>query len=308
MPIQILDLDGALMPQAGLVAEAISVDARCWGPSLRLACRFATFRRFRRWLDRQLPPAGPALTLWGSGDFHHVTLAFLERLPGPFNLMVLDQHPDWMRGIPFLHCGTWLRHALRLPNLRRVFHVGGERDFDNGYQPLAPWTELREGKVVVFPARRRFERGRWSRLTVHPLLGAGGTPGQVVRDVLGRFRDDLACAPLYISIDKDVLVGTDAVVNWESGLLERAQAVEVVATFVAAAEGRLAGADLLGDWSAVRLGGWINRACDWLDHPSPSPDPNEAATVNHQANAAFLEVLAPILSAPRNGSAPSFKD
>src|SRR5581483_4494910 len=104
------------------------------------------------------------------GDFHHVSLALVRRIMTPFNLLVLDKHPDWMRGIPFLHCGTWLRHALRLPGLQRVFHCGGETDFDNGYRWLAPWPEIRAGRVVAFPARRRF---RWGGLATRPLLSEG---------------------------------------------------------------------------------------------------------------------------------------
>ena len=62
----------------------------------------------------------------------------------PFNLLVLDKHPDWMRGIPFLHCGTWLHHALQLPTLNRVIHCGGDLDFDNAYRWLAPWREIKD--------------------------------------------------------------------------------------------------------------------------------------------------------------------
>jgi hypothetical protein len=70
-----------------------------------MACRLGKFARFERALagflgsdtDRE-----PALTLFGSGDFHHVSLALLRRLQQPFNLLVIDKHPDWMRAIPFL--------------------------------------------------------------------------------------------------------------------------------------------------------------------------------------------------------------
>ena len=75
---------------------------------------------------------------------------------------MLDNHPDWMRGVPFLHCGTWLRHASLLPMARRIFHVGGEVDFDNSYRWMAPWRELREGRITPFPAYRRFRRGAWA--------------------------------------------------------------------------------------------------------------------------------------------------
>ena len=104
------------------------------GTALRLACRFARFHAFEEELGRYLDGREPALTFYGSGDLHHVSLALLRRFTTPFNLLLLDKHPDWMCGIPFLHCGTWLRHALRLPLLRRVFHVGGDLDFDNAWR------------------------------------------------------------------------------------------------------------------------------------------------------------------------------
>ena len=274
-------------------AGAEWVPAQDWGGRIRLACGFGTFDRFRRWLDDWLPDRVPGVTLYGSGDFHHVTLALLGRVREPFNLLVLDKHPDWMRGIPFLHCGTWLRHALRLPGLRRAFLCGGEADFDNTYRWLAPWPEILEGRVVVFPARRRFVRGGWAKIPVRPLLADGTPVDESLRDALEPLRDELRRYPLYVSIDKDVLTPEDAAVNWDSGLLRLSDAVTTLETFLAAAGGRLAGADVLGDWSPVRLGHWLNRLCDRLDHPSPIHNPAEAAERNRKANAALLRTLVP---------------
>ncbi len=289
--VQVLDLDGSLAGQAEwLPAQTAWFPARDWGPPLRLACRFAEFARFRRWLAGTLPE-DPGVTLYGSGDFHHVTLALLERLPGPFHLLVIDKHPDWMRGVPFLHCGTWLRHALGLPNLRRVFHVGGELDFDNAYRPLAPWRDLRGGRVVVFPARRRFTRGTWAAVPTFPLPQSPAAVAAALAHALAPYRDELATCPLYVTVDKDVLTAEDAAVNWDSGLLCLAEVAAVLETFVGLAGGRLAGADLTGDWSPVRLGSWLGRAFHHLDHPGPAHDPAEAAALNGRANAALLRAL-----------------
>src|SRR5262249_4442998 len=139
MHFRILDLDGSVAQQRNLLNRYRPevVQAHEWGPKIRLGCRFGRFRRFEQDLASQAGGAEdiPGLvTLCGSGDFHHVSLALLRRLPGPFNLLVLDNHPDWMRGVPFLHCGTWVYHAARLPQVRRVFHVGGDVDFDNYYR------------------------------------------------------------------------------------------------------------------------------------------------------------------------------
>ena len=87
----------------------------------------------------------------------------LARQASPCNLAVIDNHPDWMRGVPFLHCGTWVHHAARLSHVRRIIHIGGDVDFDNLYRFMAPWPALHRGKITVIPARRSFGRGQWRR-------------------------------------------------------------------------------------------------------------------------------------------------
>jgi hypothetical protein len=294
----LLDFDGSVRPQTSLVRRfhLELADLYRWGPWLRLACRHGTFRRFERQLDALLgrpDDTSPTLAFLGSGDFHHVTLALLRRLRGPFNLLVIDKHPDWVRGVPLLHCGTWLAHALRLPNLQRVFHVGGELDFDNRYRWLAPWGALRSGRVVVVPARRRFHRGQWKDLAHHPLAQPGGpdTAGDALSENLNIYRAGLAQCPLYISVDKDAMTPAEAVVNWDSGSLNLRQVLGVVDWFLDAARGRLAGADIVGDWSPVRLRWGVRTLCHWAEHPKQRVDPVESAHVNVRANERLAECL-----------------
>ena len=79
--------------------------------------------------------------------------------------------------------------------------------------------------------------------------------------------------------------------NWDSGVLRLEDAVSVVKTFLQAAGGHLAGADLLGDWSPVRLADPLQWLCHWLDHPGPDHEPGEAARRNQRANAVLLQAL-----------------
>jgi len=283
--LRVLDLDGGLPPQGPLRAGEPTpvVELRAWGPRIRMACGFRTFGAFADDVARRLGTKDrPRLVLFGSGDFHHVTLALLEQIDRPFHLLVLDKHPDWVRGVPFLHCGSWLARALRLPNLGRVFHVGGDLDFDNHYAPFAPWRELRSGRVRVVPARRRFHGYGWGRVSHDHLLAEG------LENLLESDRRDLAARPLYVTIDKDVLIADHAAVNWDSGFLTLDQLLTVLDAFGRAAGGRFAGADLLGDWSPVRTSGWGRRLLDRTEHPPLDIHPTDAAERNCRSNRAII--------------------
>ncbi|MBM4070503.1 MAG: arginase family protein [Planctomycetes bacterium] len=296
MIVQHLHIDDGLAGQTRLSGQTPlnSHDLRDWGARIRLACRFARFRQFEKSLADVLSTSGTeCVTLYGSGDFHHVTLALLHRITQPFNLLVLDNHPDWMRWVPFLHCGTWLYHAARLPAIQRIFHAGGDVDFDNGFRRLAPRSMLLERKIIVFPAIRRFQASFWRSVPQKPLRPCPEMPvtEQRIASLLAPFADDLGRFPLYISVDKDVINVADAVVNWDSGHLSLSEATAVVRAFVHAAGGKLAGADLLGDWSPVRLSGVLPRLMHWTEHPRLDIDAGEAASRNEIANLALLDAL-----------------
>ena len=305
MEVRILDLDGSMTEQPAILRRQPSTfNAQDWAPHIRLACSFGRFRRFEQILYSRLGSVtdrAPYLTLYGSGDFHHVSLALLRRLNQPFNLLVIDNHPDWMRGLPFLHCGTWLYHAARLPLVRRVFHVGGDVDFDNGFRWLAPWPLLRSGKITVIPAIRRFERGHWAAIDHEPLRSAPDTPMSLdrIEELLWRYRFDLGGYPLYISVDKDVMRQSDAIVNWDSGHLELAEVSAIVEAFGRAAQGRLAGMDLVGDWSPVRLAGAFRQVMHLTEHPRLTIDPAAARLCNERANSALLNSAESIASRSR---------
>jgi hypothetical protein len=293
--LRVLDLDGSLPPQFPLRdGESTPVaDLRSWGPRIRMACGIRASAAFANAVaDRLGREPRPRLTLFGSGDFHHVTLALLQQVSGPFNLLVLDKHPDWVRGVPFLHCGTWLARALRFPNLGRVFHVGGDLDFDNHYAPFAPWRELRSGRVRVIPARRRFNGFGWNCVPHEPLLPDSNEPlADRVSRLIEPDRRDLEARPLYVTIDKDVLIADQAAVNWDSGYLRLDDLLAVLDAFGRAAGGRFAGADLLGDWSPVRMSGWGRRLLDLTEHPLLAVQPGDASEVNRRTNRAIIDRL-----------------
>jgi len=312
MEARILDLDGSLAAQPALAphCRARTHEARDWGPRIRLGCSFRRFNRFQETLATLFggpTDDAPCLTWFGSGDFHHVTLALLRRLTTPFNLLVLDNHPDWMRRVPLMHCGTWLWHASRLPLMQHIFHVGGNVDFDNYYRWLAPWSGLRDGRIRVFPAVRRYRHFPWNGVDHEPLRARAeaAASAESIEQAFWPFRDELSRWPLYISLDKDVLVENQSIVNWDSGWLNLTEVSAVLETCWRLAEGRLAGVDIVGDWSPVCVEGWLRHLLHLTEHPALRIDPAEAARRNQQTNLKLLDCPALRVALAESHSIPS---
>jgi hypothetical protein len=293
MHVRILDLDGSVAAQPGVRAQATHVlPLRGWGPRLRLACSFADFAAFQIELSHLLGGTHdrrPTLGFVGSGDFHHVSLALLRRQSRPFNLLVFDNHPDWMRRVPLLHCGTWLLHAAGLRTVRRIFHVGGEVDFDNAYRWLAPWTQLRSGKIVVLPAFRHFRGTDWASVPHETFRESPDVAASAERvaQLLDPWRQELSRWPLYVSVDRDVMRAEEAVVNWDSGRLTQAEVKRALTAFLDAAA-CLAGMDVVGDWSPVEVRGAMRHFLHWSEHPRLTIDPDEATAINGAFNEELL--------------------
>src|SRR5439155_21477073 len=108
---------------------------------------------------------------------------------------------------------------------------------------------------------------------------------------------DLGRYPLYISLDKDVLTARDAVVNWDSGHLTLPEVQAVLSVFLHAARRRLAGMDLVGDWSPVQLRGVLRRVLHWTEHPRLKVLPLMAAWENQRTNLILLDWLLETLGA-----------
>lgn len=59
-----------------------------------------------------------AIHMIGTGDYHYISLFWLERIRKPFALVLIDNHPDDQPdafGENLLTCGSWVREARRLP-------------------------------------------------------------------------------------------------------------------------------------------------------------------------------------------------
>jgi len=291
----LLHLDEALrrqpqLLQAARAHRAAEILAHDLGPALRLWSRPPALDALRRRLRARLGAGGPLLTFLGSGDFHHVSALLVERAievcDTRLTVVHFDNHPDWVRFGAGMHCGSWVARAARLPGVARVITVGVcSRDILRPRSRGADLALLDEGRVEVYPYRMpdgaislRLRGREW------PSIESMGEAA-FAELLLGR----IATRDIYVTIDKDVLRGEDAVTNWDQG---RASAEFVGGLVRRLRENHaLAGADVTGDWSPpVYADGsqrWLKRAEAFIDQPWRRPG-TDALLVNEQVNLQLL--------------------
>lgn len=253
----------------------------------------------------ELPIEPGHLVFIGSGDFHHVSLALLERFAQepPFHLLLIDNHPDWFFERPTYHCGNWVSGALNMKSVAGVTLVGqNSRDFGPHRWPVSPFHQLTQEIIRFHPLTRRcFDVvGRWpqtsaavgrkkwwgTRLEFQPIRDeADNNPESWITRVIA----PLHGRRVYISIDKDVLAPAYARTDWEQGGL---RLNELLALLLAVRQHcQIIGADVCGEHAPSRLKGLWKRADAGrlFSHPTAS---SQGLAANEQANLAIAQLLA----------------
>ncbi|WP_309269017.1 hypothetical protein [Azonexus sp.] len=260
-----LDLDGSLGAMER--SDLARIDLADWQERIRFGCTERDWQAFSTHLAALLPAAhGPVLM--GSGDFHHVSACLIarQRQHAGLHVVVCDNHPDNMR-FPFgIHCGSWGAHVARMPHVARVDVIGI-------CSPDVGWTHAWENHLwPLFRGRIRY----W---TIGAELGWMRALG--LRDAARNFADaaSLVCAlrrelsgtraPLYLSIDKDVLCESVAHTNWDQGRL----LLDDLLAIIDAAAPRITGSDITGEVSIHRYRTPWKRWLSALDNqPDIAPD------------------------------------
>lgn len=125
-----------------------------------------------------------------NGNYHYLSYMFTRRIKYPYELLVIDNHPDMKEPVfgPILSCGGWVKNTLEADeNLKMVYLCGVK-------------NELITDDII----------------------------GDERVTVLGRVNDsdfgtDRLCReselPLYISVDRDVLSKKHCMTNWDQGIM-----------------------------------------------------------------------------------------
>ena len=300
MHLRLLDLDDSLTCQTTLrdAAPWSSCDVvplRDLGARLRLWSRNATMQRARERLRQHVRADGPTLTLIGSGDYHHLAVALMEQAAQPFTIVHFDNHPDWVRWAPRWHCGSWVNQALELPQVDRVVTLGPcSEDLERPGLKGGNLAALDAGRIVLFPWQHAP-----SRVFRHIADGPGHrcTDGHLVwRNLVdGTLADNLAMIlpaietdAIWLTIDKDVLAESEALTNWDQGLMPL-QAMRDLITAIGARK-RILGADICGEFSPPRMSNPFKRIESRIDRPQRVADATGLAR-NEEVNRRLLQTI-----------------
>ncbi|HEU0046506.1 MAG TPA: hypothetical protein VFQ43_02725 [Nitrososphaera sp.] len=239
-PPIVLDIDGSLH---GL-EDTQTIDLSDWQEAIRFGCSWSTWKRFRSLLNERLPASyGPVCM--GSGDFHHISHLLLDRISHsePFDVVVLDNHPDNMR-FPFgIHCGSWVVHAARLPQIRCV-HILGITSAD------VSWRHAWENHLLpIAQGRIRYWTTGVNVQWVNPFgLAKSIASFKNVQVLINQFiaeREKQIPGAVYLSIDKDVFSTNVVRTNWDQGCFD----LDNVRQLIQAFKGKLIGSDITGEVS-----------------------------------------------------------
>ncbi|MDR2075335.1 MAG: hypothetical protein LBP61_00135 [Desulfovibrio sp.] len=278
----ILDLDGSVPP---LDRGETRLPLEAWQETIRFGCSWKDYARFASHLEAILPEEyGCVFT--GSGDFHHLSLLLLKRLqrraalpPACLDLVICDNHPDTMRYLFGLHCGSWAYHAAGAACVRHVHALGlTSADITLAHAWENHLGPLFRGKLTYWSVGRKpawpFRRGRGGNFPSADALIQAFLP---VLEAEG---------PVYLSIDKDVLHPDVARTTWDQGVFS----LPHLAAVIGACAGRLAGADICGDVSGYRYAGWGKRFLSRLDGQR-APDPERVLLLRERQGKVNRELL-----------------
>jgi arginase family enzyme len=212
-------------------------------------------------------------TLFGSGDFHHLSAVWMRQFEEPFQVVSFDNHPDWDIRPPRWSCGAWINRALENRLIEGV-GIWGCGNFECQFpgRLLGNRAAARAGRLVVHPWEREGARyPAW----LHPMTS------ETWKAQFSGWVEQRAGARLYVTIDMDCLSSAEAVTNWESGRFTCDDLVWALRTLHE--KTAMIGGDLCGAWSRPIYATRFQRLAGWFDHPATVPVDEEERIARNRA-------------------------
>ena len=202
------------------------------------------------WEKLETMPAG--IHFIDSGNYHYMSLFFLERIPTDFTLLLIDNHTDMNENAfgDILSCGNWVRKALEtLPHLKKVVMLGVKPQyFQEMKESLTSEGELAENpeseNELFFINEPANKEKQFS-------IKYGGN-SSVVKIIYASSINEISkglidTGSIYVSLDKDALSEGYAVTDWDQGELSLDDIKHI---FAELNQHHILGIDICGDTKA----------------------------------------------------------
>lgn len=285
----IVDLDGGPLAQRELIQrfDAPILDWRQHGPELRYWCGYEPLQKLADQFASQFGGIEGHIAIYGSGDFHNVTWAWLSMLSEPVTLIHFDNHTD-LGYIPpkdGVNAGNWAVRAKHMDVVKRHVMIGVDGDAKLMLDPPMPvgtpstdYTGFVDNTLELYPTSNRksmfFGRLRADNpsVTLRPLGPMTRASWRTVREfgpeaIIDDVLDRLPTEAVYVTIDKDVLREADAFTNYYRRMQGDLTADDLVVMLGRIAQRkRVVAADINGDGSWPELDSRLKRVFrSWKD-------------------------------------------
>jgi arginase family enzyme len=292
--MRILNFDSAITSQKCLLAKyshppysAQIIDLLDYGPSVREWIN----KREALKLSKELNPADRnKITLYGSGDFHHVSALLIDKFGSTgedFCVVIFDFHPDLDKTFPKFSCGSWVNLIAKKDAVKKIVMLGpSSDDLSFPHNLTFNFSYFKSKRIELYPFYHK------PSLTLSGRIVWENLRGKDIRRFMADLIDRLPSKNVYISIDKDCLTRDYAVTNWEEGVA--ALDLLLDALKVLKDKANIIGMDITGDYSPIRVNSLFKRLCTMLDHPRQSGrkmDAEEVARINEETNLKILRLF-----------------
>lgn len=305
--IRILDFDGSVLSQSGLLNKYANppysvqiIDLK----DIASTCRYLTTKKTLARIQKRLENSSHnAITLYGSGDFHHISSVLISSFANTVGVIIFDHHPDWDGFSPYISCGSWVAEVSKMKNVEKVILLGSSsKDLSAGGLATAYFKGVENGKLEIFPYDKKPSRAYFRYLKDATCL-------TVKRDILGStlywtnlkeksvnfIKESLkriSAKDVYISIDKDCLLNAYALTNWEEGLLPLDWLINALS--IVKEEKNIIGMDITGEYSPVIIKNPIKNFLSSIDHPKQTAEkitPSKIVSLNEATNLKILDLF-----------------
>ena len=302
--IRILNFDDSVTRQKGLASSYGTkiIDLRDIGPRVRFWMNSKEREEIAR---RTLSSDKSAITFLGSGDFHQMSNILISAFTEPISVIDFDFHPDWHILPPRLSCGSWVVETLKNDNILKYIMVGiSSDDLSALSMQGGDFNALKDDRLEIYPCARKpsivffrkipqnismeIRRGiftstiYWNELNSKNLM-------EFFLHILKR----LPAKKVYLTIDKDCLKSEHALTNWEGGRLPLEDLLLMLRLIKENLE--IVGADIVGDYSDIRIKGVMKNIVSHFDHPKRFSAKNILGSyitkINEDTNLKLMHVL-----------------